>query len=152
MTQPELIINEAAQASRPTQHKPKSRRVLIADDNRDSTESLAILLELSGHEVFTALTGLEAWQLAESEQPEVIFLDIGMPELSGYEVAARIRKAPWGRNATLVAVTGYGRPEDVARAKAAGFDHHLLKPMELDEMNWALKDSGSSLDLDPSIR
>jgi CheY-like chemotaxis protein len=99
-------------------------------------------LELSGHEVFTAFTGLEAWQLAESERPDVIFLDIGMPELSGYEVAARIRKAPWGRNAILVAVTGYGRPEDVERAKVAGFDHHLLKPMELDAMDRALKDSG----------
>ena len=107
-----------------------SRRVLVADDNRDAADSLAMLLELQGHHVFTAYSGAKALDVIEHERPEFIVLDIGMPDLHGYEVARRIREHGWGRSLTLIAHTGYGQPEDVRRAKEAGFDHHLTKPLE----------------------
>ena len=105
------------------------KRVLIADDNADAAESLQMWLELSGHEVHTALSGPEALRLAETMQPQVALLDIGMPGMSGLEVAARIREAPWGREMVLIALTGWGQEEDRRRSAEAGFDHHLTKPI-----------------------
>jgi len=108
------------------------RRILLADDNNDALESLATLLELGGHEVVTASNGALALECAERHRPEVMLLDIGMPMLDGYEVARRIRAEVPG--ARLVAVTGYGQPEDRERALAAGFDVHLVKPVDLDQL------------------
>ncbi|HVS76115.1 MAG TPA: response regulator [Steroidobacteraceae bacterium] len=111
-----------------------ARRILIADDNNDALESLATLLELSGHEVYTATNGGTALQCAERHLPEVALLDIGMPLLDGYEVAKRIRAQPWGQRITLVALTGWGQDSDRRRSREAGFDSHLVKPLDLDTL------------------
>jgi signal transduction histidine kinase len=110
------------------------RRILVADDNNDALESLATLLQLSGHEVFTAPNGAAALETAEQQRPEVALLDIGMPKLDGYEVARRIRAAPWGKRITLVALTGWGQDSDRRRSQEAGFDSHLVKPLDLDKL------------------
>jgi PAS domain S-box-containing protein len=109
-------------------------QILIADDNRDGADSCATLLELSGHHVRTAYSGRQALEFAEEFRPQVILLDIGMPELNGYDVAQRIRAAPWGQNIVLVAVTGWGQEEDKQRALTAGFDRHLTKPIDPGEL------------------
>ncbi|HEU5135693.1 MAG TPA: response regulator [Steroidobacteraceae bacterium] len=106
------------------------RRVLVADDNRDAGETLAMLLRLDGHEVYVATDGLEAVDMFTRERPEVVILDIGMPGLSGHEVAKRIRELNGGQDVTLVAVTGWGQKADKDRAMASGFDHHFTKPVE----------------------
>ncbi|HVY05612.1 MAG TPA: ATP-binding protein [Burkholderiales bacterium] len=106
------------------------RRVLVVDDNRDSAESLAIYLQLGGHEVHTAYDGEEALEHADSFRPEVILLDIGMPKLNGYEVCRRLRKEEWGRSMLIVAQTGWGQEEDKRRTREAGFDEHLVKPVD----------------------
>jgi len=111
-----------------------ARRILIADDNNDALESLATLLELSGHEVYTATNGGTALQSAERHLPEVVLLDIGMPLLDGYEVAKRIRAQPWGQRITLVALTGWGQDSDRRRSREAGFDSHLVKPLDLETL------------------
>jgi signal transduction histidine kinase len=105
-------------------------RVLVADDNRDSAESLGMLLELSNHEVFLAHDGVTALALAAEKRPQVALLDIGMPGMDGYEVAARIRAEAWGSNLKLIAITGWGQEDNKRTAHAAGFDHHLTKPMD----------------------
>jgi signal transduction histidine kinase len=110
------------------------RRILVADDNCDALESLATLLELGGHEVFSAANGALALESAERHLPEVALLDIGMPKLDGYEVARRIRAQPWGRRITLVALTGWGQESDRRRSGEAGFDSHLVKPLDLDKL------------------
>jgi PAS domain S-box-containing protein len=106
------------------------RRVLIADDNRDAAESLAILLRLEGHEVAVATNGREALSVFQALGPQIALLDIGMPELDGYEVARRIRQSPTGPQTLLIAITGWGQDSDKARATAAGFIHHFTKPIE----------------------
>jgi signal transduction histidine kinase len=110
------------------------RRILVADDNNDALESLATLLQLSGHEVYTAANGAMALESAEQHRPEVALLDIGMPKLDGYEVARRIRAQPWGQRITLVALTGWGQDSDRRRSQEAGFDSHLVKPLDLDKL------------------
>ena len=110
--------------------EPRALRVLIADDNRDSAESLGMLLELSGHDVFLAHDGVEALAVATAQRPDVALLDIGMPGKNGYEVAAALRREFWGGSMTLIAITGWGQEDAKRLAKAAGFDHHLTKPMD----------------------
>jgi PAS domain S-box-containing protein len=105
-------------------------RVLIADDNRDAAESLAVLLRLDGHEVSVVHDGRQALAAFHDLNPEVALLDIGMPELDGYEVARQVRKGTLGRAVTLIAVTGWGQESDKARALAAGFNHHFTKPVK----------------------
>ncbi len=105
-------------------------RVLIVDDNHDAADACATVLELSGHHVQKAYTPRHAIELAEVFRPQAVLLDIGLPELNGYELAGKIRQTPWGREVVLVAVTGWGRSEDRRRALEAGFDHHLTKPVE----------------------
>jgi PAS domain S-box-containing protein len=104
-------------------------KILVVDDNRDAADACAMLLELSGHHVQTAYTGRRALELAESFRPHALLLDIGLPDLNGYQLAAKVRAAPWGRGIILVAVTGWGQEEDRRRAFDAGFDHHLTKPI-----------------------
>ena len=111
------------------------RRILIADDNEDAANTLAMLLQMAGHEVCTALGGQAALTLAGSFRPEVALLDIGMPDVDGYEVAKRVRQTPWGRDALLIALTGLGQDDDKRRARAAGFDHHLTKPVDLHDLD-----------------
>jgi signal transduction histidine kinase/ActR/RegA family two-component response regulator len=115
----------AAAESRPTQHS-----VLVADDNRDGAEILGMLLKQSGYEVHVAHTGIEAFEMAAKHHPDAAILDIGMPGMSGYEVAERIRAAQWGLTTQLIAVTGWGQDGDKQRAEIAGFDLHLTKPID----------------------
>ena len=105
------------------------RKILIADDNRDAALGLALLLEDSGHEVRTAADGAEALAVCVEFEPSVVILDIGMPVLDGYSVAQRMRELPNGSSLLLIAATGWGKEEDKSRSFAAGFDHHLLKPL-----------------------
>ncbi|HEY2815661.1 MAG TPA: ATP-binding protein [Casimicrobiaceae bacterium] len=106
-------------------------RILIADDNDDSAESMGMMLRLMGNEVRTVHDGVEAIEEAAAFHPDVILLDIGMPRLNGYEAARRIREEEWGKGMMLVAMTGWGQDDDKRRAKEAGFDRHLIKPVEL---------------------
>jgi CheY-like chemotaxis protein len=106
------------------------RRILIADDSRDNADSLAMLLRTMGHDVRTAYDGEEAVQTASSWRPDAALLDIGMPKVNGYDAARRIREQPWGQGMLLIAVTGWGQGEDRKRTEAAGFDHHLVKPVD----------------------
>jgi PAS domain S-box-containing protein len=110
---------------------PSRRRILIADDNVDAANSLGQLLELLGNDVSIAHDGLQAVEEAEAFLPDVILLDIGMPKLNGYDACRRIRQQPWGSDALLVALTGWGQDEDKRRSKDAGFDVHLVKPVDL---------------------
>jgi CheY-like chemotaxis protein len=110
------------------------RRVLVVDDSEDGAESLAMLLQLSGHETHVAHDGVEALEAAEKLRPGVVLLDIGLPRLNGYEVCHRLRKEPWGKNVVLVALTGWGQEEDRHRSKEAGFDAHLVKPVDHDAL------------------
>jgi CheY-like chemotaxis protein len=109
------------------------RRILVADDNRDSADSLKMLLALDGHDVRAAYSGPEALELAKTFEPEVALLDIGMPGMDGYELAGRLRDLPFRRRPLLVAVTGWGQMTDQERTLAAGFDRHLTKPIDPDE-------------------
>jgi signal transduction histidine kinase/CheY-like chemotaxis protein len=116
----------------PAEEAPPARtRALIADDNLDSAASLAKILELMGNEVRTAHDGLEAVAAAADFRPALILLDIGMPNLNGYEACRRIREQPGGREALIVALTGWGQEEDKRRSQEAGFDQHLVKPLEI---------------------
>jgi two-component system, chemotaxis family, CheB/CheR fusion protein len=108
---------------------PLPRRILVVDDNRDSAESLAMLLDLEGNETCTAHDGMEAVETAERFRPDVVLLDIGLPRLSGYEAARRIRAESWGKDIVLVALTGWGQQEDRRQSQDAGFDAHLVKPV-----------------------
>ncbi|HEU5321155.1 MAG TPA: response regulator [Methylomirabilota bacterium] len=119
----------------------EKRRVLVADDNEDSAETLSLLLQALGHEVRTVHDGRRAVEEAEAFRPDAALLDIGMPGLDGYEVARLIRATPWGRTVILIALTGWGQDEDVRRAHAAGFDRHLLKPVDIVPLQEALASS-----------
>jgi CheY-like chemotaxis protein len=110
------------------------RRVLIVDDNQDGAESLALLLRLAGHEVQVCHDGPTALVLAETFQPKVVLLDIGLPGMDGYEVARRLRARPGVGPQLLVALTGYGQDDDLRRSREAGFDHHLVKPADPDKL------------------
>lgn len=127
-------------AASPPEQAATGRKVLVVDDNRDSAETLAALLRIHGFEVRAAFNGREALEAAETFQPDVALLDIGMPELNGYEAAQHMRRHSWGRRATLVAVTGWGQEEDKRRAMAAGFDFHLRKPIDFDLLQSLLAD------------
>ncbi|MBS0418474.1 MAG: response regulator [Proteobacteria bacterium] len=109
-------------------------RIVVADDNRDAADSLQVLLELAGHDVAVAYNGQEALDLGSRQRPSVFVLDVGMPDMTGYEVARRIRQQAWGRGVLLLAVTGWGQDDDKEKAKAAGFDHHFTKPVNPDEV------------------
>ncbi len=110
------------------------RRVLIVDDSEDGAESLAMLLQFGGHETYKAHDGLAAVEAARRLRPDVVLLDIGLPGLNGYEVCSRIRQEPWGKRVTLVALTGWGQDEDRDRSREAGFDAHMVKPVDFDAL------------------
>jgi PAS domain S-box-containing protein len=107
-------------------------KILVADDSQDGADSLAFLLKAAGHDVVTAYDGRTAIQLAEQHRPDAVLLDIGMPEVSGYDVARAIRREAWGRPMRLIALTGWGQAEHRRRSIEVGFDDHLVKPVELD--------------------
>ncbi len=107
-----------------------SLRVLIVDDNRDAADSLAMLLRITGNDTRTAYDGPEALQVASEFRPDAVLLDIGLPKMDGHEVAQQIRREPWGQRICLIAVTGWSDETDRAKSRAAGFDHHLVKPLD----------------------
>ena len=111
-----------------------SRRILVVDDNVDAADALAMLLRLSGHQAVTAFDGVEALGRAAEFQPDIVLLDIGMPRLDGYGTARAMRAEPWGRDLTLVALTGWGQPKDRDRTVEAGFDAHLVKPVATEKL------------------
>jgi len=125
-----VSTEDLAGTGAPARPAAKPLRLLVADDNRDSAATCAALLEASGHEVSVAHTGREALDLACRLEPDALLLDIGMPELNGYQLAQRIRGTGWGRRALLIAITGWGQEQDKRRALAAGFDQHLTKPID----------------------
>ncbi len=123
----------------------KGRRILVVDDNVDSADSLAMLLRLLGHEAEVARDGLEAVETALRTRPDVVLLDIGLPRLNGFEAARRIRLSPHGREMKLIAVTGWGQDEDRNLSRSAGFDEHLVKPVDIDRLAALLEDLARAL-------
>jgi PAS domain S-box-containing protein len=122
------------------------RRVLVVDDNEDAVVSLAMLLRLTSHDVRTAGDGIEALQVAASERPDAVLLDIGLPRLNGYDVARRIREQEWGKRTLLIAMTGWGQDQDKQRAMEAGFDFHLTKPVDPEVLERLLADPSAQLE------
>jgi CheY-like chemotaxis protein len=133
VAQPEIPTEEA------TTETSKPIRILVVDDNQDSADSLGLLLQLLGNEVRIAHDGLAGVNLANEFQPRVVLLDIGLPILNGFEAAERIRQQPWGKEAVMIAVTGWGETVDRQRSKKAGFDYHLVKPVDPDVLTRLLQ-------------
>jgi PAS domain S-box-containing protein len=125
-------VDQVAPATTSSSGARASWKILVTDDSQDGADSLAFLLKAAGHEVFTAYDGRTSIRMAEELAPDVVLLDIGMPEVSGYDVARAIRREAWGRNMRLIALTGWGQAEHRRRSIEVGFDDHLVKPVELD--------------------
>jgi PAS domain S-box-containing protein len=119
------------------------RRILVVDDNRDSGDTLALLLRVKGHDVFVAHDGLEAIDVTVKSQPEIILMDVGMPKLNGYEATRRIRQMPAGEAIFIVALTGWGQASDIAQSKEAGCSAHLVKPVDFVALDQLLAQAGS---------
>ncbi len=119
---------DAASESRP------QRRVLIVDDNRDSADSLAMLMQITGNKTYMAHDGVEAVEAVEKYRPEVVLLDIGLPGLDGHEVCRRVREQPWGKDIIVIALTGWGQEDDRRKSEEAGFNGHLVKPVDYDKL------------------
>jgi CheY-like chemotaxis protein len=119
-------------------------RILVVEDNRDSADCLRLMLRVYGYDVTVAYSGSEGIQAAEKCQPHIVLCDIGLPALDGYEVARKLRESPTTAKACLIAVTAYGQEEDRRRSYKAGFDHHLVKPVDPDVLLRVLKLVGGS--------
>jgi PAS domain S-box-containing protein len=132
------IIEKPAMVSSTVSHvtpEPASqRRILIVDDNIDSADSLAMLLEITGNQTYIAHDGVEAIESIEKYRPEVVLLDIGLPKLDGHEVCRRIREQPWGKDIRIIALTGWGQDDDRRKSEDAGFNGHLVKPVDYDKL------------------
>jgi CheY-like chemotaxis protein len=116
-------------------------RVMVVDDNVDAAQMLAALLEVQGHAVCVEYDARGALERARLERPDVLLLDIGLPDMDGYELARRLRGQPESAGATLVALTGYGQSQDRKEAEQAGFDHYLVKPADMDQVNEVLAEA-----------
>jgi PAS domain S-box-containing protein len=121
---------------------PLARRILVVDDNQDAATTLAMLLRLSGIETKTAFDGVEALDAAEDFRPDIMLLDIGLPLLNGYGVARKIRESPWGKAILLVALTGWGQQEDRRKSQEAGFNAHMVKPVDYEALMQLLAETG----------
>ena len=141
----EFVVRLPVQTGKPRQEQPlktiragptstEGHRILVVDDNRDSAGSLAALLQMTGNETHMAYDGLQALDEAATFKPQVVLLDIGLPELNGYDVCRKIRQQPWGKDMVLIALTGWGQEEDRKRSAEAGFDDHLVKPVNHDAL------------------
>jgi CheY-like chemotaxis protein len=124
----------AATQTRAQSGPPRVRRVMVVDDKPDVAETISELLDALGCEVVAAATGKAAVAAASSAAPELVLLDIGLPDMSGYEVARRMRALPGGDALKIIAISGWGQPDDIARSKAAGIDRHLVKPITLPQL------------------
>jgi CheY-like chemotaxis protein len=133
-----------ASAPAPIAHRAGQLRVLVVDDNTDAAESLGVLLEMEGHAARICHTGRDALAAAPAFAPDIVFLDIGLPDLSGYDVARQLRNMPAGEKALLVALTGWGTQEDRQRTRDAGFDRHLTKPAELTAVEELLRSAAQA--------
>jgi CheY-like chemotaxis protein len=122
-----------------------TRRVLVIEDNRDAREMFRVMLELAGHEVLEAEEGLRGLELLKAERPDIAVIDVGLPGLNGYEIARRFRAEPDTDSVLLVALTGYGTPEARERSRQAGFDHHLIKPVNPDTLRELMRPSEAVL-------
>jgi PAS domain S-box-containing protein len=126
------VVSDAA-ATEPVESSGQ-RRILIVDDNRDSADSLAMLLEITGNKTYMAHDGVEAVEAIEKHRPEVVLLDIGLPKLDGHEVCRRVREQPWGKDIVVIALTGWGQEDDRRKSEEAGFNGHLVKPVDYDKL------------------
>ena len=115
-------------------------RVVIVDDNHDSADSLAMLMQLTGNKTYMAHDGVEAVEAVEKYRPEVLLLDIGLPGLDGHEVCRRVRQQPWGKDIIVIALTGWGQEDDRRKSEEAGFDGHLVKPVDFEQLSQALRE------------
>jgi DNA-binding response OmpR family regulator len=115
------------------------RRVLVVDDREDNAEALGSLLTLAGYEITIETDGLAVAETAAAIRPHAVLLDLGMPEVTGYDVCRQLRDSDWGRSLLIIAVTGWTRESDRAEARRAGFDYYLLKPVELKTIDTLLK-------------
>ncbi|HSV46164.1 MAG TPA: PAS domain S-box protein, partial [Ramlibacter sp.] len=138
--EPVQIVPANAPAPQPAPQRGQGTQVLIADDNMDAAWGVAKLLELSGWRPLMASTGEEALKLAQEHQPAAMVLDIGMPDMDGHEVARRLRATPWGRDAVLVAATGWGQESDMRESLEAGFDAHLIKPIDVRQLQGVIEE------------
>ncbi len=132
-----VLIEKPPQSQQPSGNgktKATGLRILIVDDNRDAADSLAMLLRLTGNEVHTAYDSVEGVELAEQFRPDVVLLDIGMPRLNGYDACRRIREEEWGKDMVVIAMTGWGQEEDRRRTVEAGFNTHMIKPVDLTDL------------------
>jgi CheY-like chemotaxis protein len=120
---------DVARPPRPEASPTRRRRILVVDDNRDAAMTLALALRLKGHDVTTASDGFEAVKLAEAERPDTILMDVGMPRMNGYDATRRIRETAWGKQILIVALTGWGQPDDLRASSEAGCSAHLVKPV-----------------------
>jgi PAS domain S-box-containing protein len=137
----EAVVGSAT-AAEPNERAIQTRhRILIIDDNRDAAASLAALLGLKGNETRSTYDGLAGLKVAAEFQPDIVLLDIGMPGLDGIETGRRIREQPWGKNIVLIALSGWGQEQDKRESQAAGFNHHLVKPVDLRELESVLDSS-----------
>jgi CheY-like chemotaxis protein len=127
------------QSSTPDPPGVFARRVLIIEDNHDAREMFRMMLELAGHEVLEAGDGLAGLELLKAERPDVAVIDVGLPGLNGYEIARRFRAEPNSDEVMLVALTGYGTPDAQERSRLAGFDHHLIKPVNAEALQEILR-------------
>jgi CheY-like chemotaxis protein len=128
-----ILLSPLRQATVSSAERAKSTRawrVLVVDDNVDSADSIASLLESSGHDVKVAYSAEKALEMAAEYQPEIMLLDIGLPEMDGYEVAKRLRQNPQLKDLRLIALTGYGQDSDRQRSRETGFDAHVVKPVD----------------------
>jgi CheY-like chemotaxis protein len=132
----------AVKAPRDPRRSSAARRVLVVDDNRDAAETMRELLQVYGYATRVAYDGPEALDAAIAFRPDVALVDIGLPAMDGYEVARRIRQLPELRAIRLIAVTGYGQASDRHRTEQAGFDHHLVKPVDVEELKRAIDGCG----------
>jgi CheY-like chemotaxis protein len=119
------------------------KRILVTDDNQDAAKSLSMLLRLNGHEVETVFDGESAVAKAETYRPDIMLLDIGLPDMNGYDVCRTIRQTPWGKSIRMVALTGWGQEQDRRNAREAGFDDHLVKPVDPQVLRRAVSASSS---------
>jgi two-component system CheB/CheR fusion protein len=135
---PEQPVQPTEEPVQPMASAPSRRRVLIVDDNKDLADSLTLLLRRHGHTVQTVYDGESALDAIAAFKPEVVFLDIGLPGMDGFQVAQQLRLNPHRKNMRVVALTGYGQEEDIQRISAAGFDRHLVKPVKIKALQEAL--------------
>ncbi len=138
----EVVPDAPSVRDTPAHVAAAARRVLVVDDNEDAADSLVMHLRLSGHDARAVYDGLEALDAAEAFRPELMLLDIGLPRLNGFDVARRIRQSPWGKRILLVALSGWGQAEDRRKSEEAGFDTHLVKPIDHERLSQLLIQSG----------